>query len=308
MRTIRARSERAYTPLGVDVSLAGKTLFITGASRGIGHAIAMRAARDGANVAVAAKTTAPHPKLAGTIYSAAEDIERAGGKALPLVVDVRDEASVVAAARQCADKFGGIDICINNASAINLSATEDIDMRRYDLIQQINTRGTFVTSRACLPYLKKAANPHILTLSPPLDLRPQWFADHLAYSLSKFGMSLCMLGLAQEYRADGIACNALWPRTTIATAAVEFALGGEAMMRRSRKPDIVADAAHAILMRPARQCTGNFFIDDAVLFEAGVRDFTSYSVDPAAILIGDLFVGADASAPPGVKVEFMRGG
>jgi citronellol/citronellal dehydrogenase len=290
------------------VSLAGKTLFITGASRGIGHAIAMRAARDGANVAVAAKTTEPHPKLAGTIYSAAEDIERAGGKALPLVVDVRDEASVVAAARQCADKFGGIDICINNASAINLGATENIDMRRYDLIQQINTRGTFVTSRACLPYLKQAANPHILTLSPPLDLRPQWFADHLAYSLSKYGMSLCMLGLAQEYRADGIACNALWPRTTIATAAVEFALGGEAMMRRSRKPDIVADAAHAILMRPARQCTGNFFIDDAVLFEAGVRDFTPYSVDPSAILIGDLFVAADASAPPGVKVEFMRGG
>lgn len=289
------------------MSLAGKTLFITGASRGIGHAIAMRAARDGANVAVAAKTTEPHPKLAGTIYSASEDIERAGGKALPLVVDVRDEASVVAAARQCADKFGGIDICVNNASAINLGATEAIDMRRYDLIQQINTRGTFVTSRACLPYLKKAANPHILTLSPPLDLRPQWFADHLAYSLSKYGMSLCMLGLAQEYRADGIACNALWPRTTIATAAVEFALGGEAMMRRSRKPDIVADAAHAILMRPARQCTGNFFIDDAVLFEAGVRDFTPYSVDPAAILIGDLFVGADASAPPGVKVEFMRG-
>ncbi len=165
-----------------------------------------------------------------------------------------------------------------------------------------------MTSRACLPYLKKAANPHILTLSPPLDLRPQWFADHLAYSLSKYGMSLCMLGLAQEYRADGIACNALWPRTTIATAAVEFALGGEAMMRRSRKPDIVADAAHAILMRPARQCTGNFFIDDAVLFEAGVRDFTPYSVEPSAILIGDLFVGADASAPPGVKVEFMRGG
>ena len=290
------------------MSLAGKTLFITGASRGIGHAIALRAARDGANIAIAAKTTEPHPKLAGTIYSAAGDIERAGGKALPLVVDVRDEASVVAAVRQCADKFGGIDICINNASAINLGATEDIDMRRYDLIQQINTRGTFVTSRACLPYLKKAANPHILTLSPPLALRPQWFADHLAYSLSKYGMSLCMLGLAQEYREEGIACNALWPRTTIATAAVEFALGGEAMMRRSRKPDIVADAAHAILMRPARQCTGNFFIDDAVLFEAGVRDFTPYSVDPSAILIGDLFVAADAAAPPGVKVEFMRGG
>jgi citronellol/citronellal dehydrogenase len=290
------------------VSLAGKTLFITGASRGIGHAIALRAARDGANIAVAAKTTAPHPKLPGTIYTAAEDIERAGGKALALVVDVRDEASVIAAVRQCADKFGGIDICINNASAINLSATEQIDMRRYDLIHQINTRGTFVTSRACLPYLKKAANPHILTLSPPLDLRPQWFADHLAYSLSKYGMSLCMLGLAQEYRAAGIACNALWPRTTIATAAVEFALGGEAMMRRSRKPDIVADAAHVILNKPARECSGNFFIDDAVLFAAGVREFAPYSVDATATLIADLFVAPDSPLPPGVKVEFMRGG
>jgi citronellol/citronellal dehydrogenase len=290
------------------VSLAGKTLFITGASRGIGHAIAVRAARDGANIAVAAKTTEPHPKLPGTIYSAAEDIERAGGKALPLAVDVRDEASVIAAARQCADKFGGIDICINNASAINLGATEQIDMRRYDLLQQIHTRGTFVTSRACLPYLKQAANPHILTLSPPPDLRPQWFADHLAYTLSKYGMSLCMLGLAHEYRAAGIACNALWPRTTIATAAVEFALGGEAMMRRSRKPDIMADAAHVILTKPARECSGNFFIDDAVLYAAGVRDFAPYSVDASATLIGDLFVAADAPLPPGVTVEFMRGG
>ena len=288
------------------MSLAGKTLFITGASRGIGLAIALRAARDGANVAVAAKTTEPHPKLAGTIYSAAQDIERAGGRALPLTVDVRDEASVAAAVRQCAEHFGGIDVCINNASAINLSGTEQIEMRRYDLIQQINTRGTFVTSRACIPYLKRAANPHVLTLSPPLDLRPQWFADHLPYSLSKFGMSLCMLGMAQEYRSAGIACNTLWPRTTIATAAVEFALGGQAMMRRSRKPEIVADAAHVILNRPARECSGQFFIDDSVLYEAGVRDFAPYSVERGAALIADLFIGRDAVAPPGVTVEFLR--
>jgi citronellol/citronellal dehydrogenase len=288
------------------VSLAGKTLFITGASRGIGLAIALRAARDGANIAIAAKTTEPHPKLPGTIYTAAADIERAGGKALALAADVRDEASVTAAARRCAETFGGIDVCINNASAINLAPTEQIDMRRFDLIQQINTRGTFVTSRACLPYLKEARNPHILTLSPPLDLRPKWFAGHLAYSLSKYGMSLCMLGLAEEYRPAGIACNALWPRTTIATAAVEFALGGPQMMRRSRKPQIVADAAHAILERPARECTGQFLIDDSVLYESGVRDFTPYSVDPAAVLLGDLFIDATSPAPPGVQVEFMR--
>jgi citronellol/citronellal dehydrogenase len=288
------------------VSLAGKTLFITGASRGIGLAIALRAARDGANIAIAAKTAEPHPKLAGTIYSAAREIEQAGGRALPLVVDVRDEASVAAAVRQCADGFGGIDICINNASAINLASVEQIDMRRYDLIQQINTRGTFVTSRACLPYLKQAANPHILTLSPPLDLRPKWFAGHLPYSLSKYGMSLCMLGLAEEYRAHGIACNALWPRTTIATAAVEFALGGPQMMRRSRKPEIVADAAHLILERPARECTGRFFIDDTVLAESGVRDFARYSVEPGAVLLGDLFIDAATPAPAGVTVEFLR--
>ena len=287
------------------MSLSGKTLFITGASRGIGLAIALRAARDGANIAIAAKTTEPHPKLPGTIYSAAEQIERAGGKALPLAVDVRDEASVVAAVRQCAQVFGGIDICVNNASAINLAPTEQIEMRRYDLIQQINTRGTFVTSRACMPYLKQAANPHVLTLSPPLDLQPKWFAGHLAYSLSKYGMSLCMLGLAQEYRAAGIACNALWPRTTIATAAVEFALGGAAMMRRSRKPEIVADAAHVILNRPARECTGQFFIDDSVLYEAGVRDFAVYSVEPGGALLADLFIDRSASAPPGVTLEFL---
>ncbi len=288
------------------MSLAGKTLFITGASRGIGLAIALRAARDGANIAIAAKTTEPHPKLAGTIYSAAEQIERAGGKALPLAVDVRDEASVVAAVRQCAQVFGGIDICVNNASAIALAPTEQIEMRRYDLIQQINTRGTFVTSRACLPYLKQAANPHLLTLSPPLDLQPKWFAGHLAYSLSKYGMSLCMLGLAQEYRAAGIACNALWPRTTIATAAVEFALGGAAMMRRSRKPEIVADAAYVILNKPSRECTGQFFIDDAVLYETGLRDFEAYSVEPGGTLLADLFIDRSASAPPGVRLEFLR--
>jgi len=288
------------------VSLAGKTLFITGGSRGIGLAIALRAARDGANIAIAAKTAEPHAKLPGTIYSAAEQIEQAGGHALPLRVDVRDEAEVLGAARQCAERFGGIDICINNASAINLASILQIDMRRYDLIQQINTRGTFITSRACLPYLQKAANPHILTLSPPLDLRPKWFAGHLAYSLSKYGMSLCMLGLAEEYRAAGIACNALWPRTTIATAAVEFALGGVEMMRRSRKPEIVADAAYVILNRPARECTGQFFIDDTVLAEAGVRDFAPYSVEPGHPLLGDIFIDATSPAPPGVQVDFMR--
>jgi citronellol/citronellal dehydrogenase len=287
------------------VSLKGKTLFITGASRGIGLAIALRAARDGANVAVAAKTAAPHPKLAGTIHTAAAEIERAGGKALALVVDVREEATVEAAARACAERFGGIDICVNNASAINLAPIEQIEMRRYDLIQQINTRGTFVTTRACLPYLKRAANPHVLTLSPPLDLKPQWFAPHLAYALSKYGMSLCMLGMAQEYRAAGVACNALWPRTTIATAAVEFALGGAAMMRRSRRPEIVADAAHVVLTRPARECTGRFLIDDSVLYEAGVRDFGPYSVEPGATLLADIFVGRDSAPPPGVMLEYM---
>jgi citronellol/citronellal dehydrogenase len=271
------------------MSLAGKTLFVTGASRGIGLAIALRAARDGANIAIAAKTAEPHPKLPGTIFSAARDIELAGGRALALTVDVRDEASVAAAVSRCVEKFGGIDVCINNASAISLAPIEQIEMRRYDLLQQINTRGTFVTSRACLPHLRKAPNPHILTLSPPLDLRPKWFAPHLAYSLSKYGMSLCVLGLAEEYRAAGIACNALWPRTTIATAAVEFALGGAEMMRRSRTPQIVADAAHVILNRPARGCTGQFFI-----------------VAPGAKLLGDLFIDAASPAPPGVEVEFLR--
>jgi citronellol/citronellal dehydrogenase len=288
------------------VSLAGKTLFITGASRGIGLAIALRAARDGANVAVAAKTDAPHPKLAGTIHTAAAEIERAGGQALALVVDVRDEEMVGAAVRRCAERFGGIDICVNNASALNLATTEQIEMRRYDLIQQINTRGTFVTTRACLPYLKRAANPHVLTLSPPLELRPRWLAEHLPYSLSKYGMSMCMLGMAEEFRADGIACNSLWPRTTIATAAVEFLLGGSGVLRRSRRPEIVADAAYVIVNRPARECTGQFFIDDSVLYEAGVRDFSRYSVEPGAPLLADLFIAPESDAPPGVRVEFPR--
>lgn len=287
------------------LSLSGKTLFITGASRGIGLAIALRAARDGANIAIAAKTAVPHPKLPGTIHSAAEAIRAAGGRALPLVVDVREEASVLAAVTRCVAEFGGIDACVNNASAINLAPTEQIEMRRYDLIQQINTRGTFLTTRTCLPHLKRAANPHVLTLSPPLSLQPRWFAPHLAYSLSKYGMSLCMLGLAEEYRAAGIACNALWPRTTIATAAVEFALGGAAMLRRSRRPEIVADAAHVILTRPARECTGQFFIDDAVLYEAGVRDFGPYSVEPGGPLLADLFIDRSLAPPPGVELQYL---
>lgn len=284
------------------MTLSGKTLFITGASRGIGLAIALRAARDGANVAIAAKTAEPHPKLAGTVYTAAKKIEESGGRALPLVVDVRDESSVTNAVAQTVDRFGGIDICVNNASAINLARSVDIDMKRFDLIHQVNVRGTFVTSRACVPHLRRSANPHILTLSPPLNLRPDWFAAHLPYSLSKYGMSMVVLGMAEEFRVDGIACNALWPRTTIATAAVEFALGGEPLMRRSRRPEIMADAAHAILTRPSRQNTGRFMIDDEVLAEEGVTDFDRYRCDPTQALAIDLFVDPDANLPEGVSL------
>lgn len=281
------------------MTLAGKTIFITGGSRGIGLAIALRAARDGANVIIAAKTAEPHPKLPGTIFTAAEEIERSGGTAMPLLLDVRDEAGVEAAVAQAAERFGGIDACINNASAINLSTTEAIDAKRFDLIQQINVRGTFLVSRACIPYLRKSSNPHILTLSPPLDLRPEWFGQHLAYSMSKYGMSMVMLGLAEELRGDGIACNALWPRTTIATAAVEFALGGEAMMRRSRRPEIMADAAHAILTRPSREFNGRFMIDDDMLALDGVHDFRVYSVEPGAELTPDIFIDPTAPLPAG---------
>lgn len=283
--------------------LAGKTLFITGASRGIGLAIALRAARDGANVAIAAKTTEPHPKLPGTIYSAAEAIEAAGGQALPLVVDVRDEEQVKAAVAQAAERFGGIDACINNASAINLAKSEAIELKRFDLIQQINMRGTFVVSRACIPYLRRSANPHILALSPPLTMRADWFAQHLPYTMSKYGMSMVMFGLAEELREAGIACNALWPRTTVATAAVEFALGGEAMMRQSRSPEIMADAAYAILCRPARSFSGNFVLDEDVLAAEGVSDFDRYRNDPSSALLPDIFVDPDAPLPPGSRYD-----
>ena len=284
------------------MSLKGQTLFITGASRGIGLAIALRAARDGANVAIAAKTERPHPKLAGTIHSAAEQIEQAGGRALPLVVDVRDEAAVVAAVERAAAHFGGLDICVNNASAIQLSGTLATEMKRYDLMSQVNVRGTFLVSKTCIPHLKRSSNPHLLMLAPPLDMNPRWFAPHLAYSIAKFGMSLCVLGLAAELMADGIAVNALWPRTIIATAAIEFALGGPEAMRRARTPDILADAAYVIFNQPARQFTGNFLIDDTLLYENGVRDFDRYRVDPTVPLALDLYVPEDAPLPPTVTL------
>ncbi len=284
------------------MSLKGKTLFVTGASRGIGLAIALRAARDGANVALAAKTEKPHPKLPGTIHSAAEEIEKAGGRALPLAVDVRDEAAVVAAVERTVAQFGGIDICVNNASAISLTGTLRTEMKRYDLMNQVNARGTFLVSKTCIPHLRRAENPHILMLCPPLDLNPRWFAPHLAYSLAKFGMSLCVLGMAEELRADGIACNALWPRTIIATAAIEFALGGQEALRRARKPEILADAAYVIFNQPARQFTGNFLLDDTLLHEHGVRDFDRYRVDPTVPLVLDLYVAEDAPLPPTVTL------
>jgi len=284
------------------MSLNGKTLFITGASRGIGLAIALRAARDGANVAIAAKTAEPHPKLPGTIFTAAEEIEKAGGKALPLIVDVRDEANVLEAVEKTAATFGGIDICVNNASAISLTGTEATDMKRYDLMNQINARGTFLTSKACIPHLKKAANPHVLMLSPPLDMNPRWFAGHVAYSMAKFGMSMCVLGMAEEYRADGIAFNALWPRTGIATAAIKFALAGDEGMKQCRTVEIMADAAHAIFVKTARDFTGNFLIDDSLLYAEGVRDFDQYRVDKTARLMPDFFVPENDVPPPGVVI------
>jgi len=285
------------------MSLAGKTLFVTGASRGIGLAIALRAARDGANVAIAAKTAEPHPKLPGTIYTAAEEIEAAGGKALPLIVDVREEASVLAAVEQTVQRFGGIDICVNNASAIQLTGTLQTDMKRYDLMHQINARGTYLTSKACLPHLKQAANPHVLMLSPPLDMSPRWFGTHVAYTMAKFGMSMCVLGMAEEFKGDGVAFNALWPRTGIATAAIKNALAGEEGMRRCRTPDIMADAAYAIFNRNAREFSGNFLIDDTFLYGEGVRDFDQYRVDPTQPLMPDFFVPESSKPPPGAGLE-----
>ncbi|MCA3563517.1 MAG: NAD(P)-dependent oxidoreductase [Methylocystis sp.] len=283
------------------MSLNSKTLFITGASRGIGLAIGLRAARDGANVVIAAKTAEPHPKLEGTIYTAAEAIIAAGGKALPLVVDVRDEESVKAAIARTVETFGGLDIVVNNASAINLSSTEAVDMKRYDLMNQINTRGTFMVSKFAIPHLAKAANPHILMLSPPLDMSEKWFAPHLAYSIAKYGMSLCVLGFAGELRGKGIAVNALWPRTTIATAAVNNLLGGDALMKASRTPDILADAAYMIFTTPSRELTGQFLIDDTFLVSRGVTEFDHYRVDPTQPLAPDFFVPADSKPPVNLK-------
>ena len=272
------------------MSLAGKTLFITGASRGIGLAIGLRAARDGANVVIAAKTAEPNPKLPGTIYTAAEDINQAGGKGLGVMCDIRFEDQIAAAVKQAVDTFGGIDILVNNASAISLTNTEHTPMKRFDLMHQINTRGTFAASQACLPYLKKAANPHILNISPPLNMEERWFAPHVAYTMAKFGMSMCVLGMAGELRRDGIAVNALWPRTAIATAAVKNLLGGDFAIRGSRKPEIMGDAAHAIFEKPSRDYTGKFLIDDEVLAAEGVTDLSGYAVDPTAQLLPDYFI------------------
>jgi citronellol/citronellal dehydrogenase len=270
--------------------LRGKTMLMSGGSRGIGLAIALRAARDGANVTLLAKTAVPHPRLSGTIHTAAEEIEAAGGQALAVVGDVRDERAVDDAVERTVARFGGIDVVVNNASAIDVSPSATIAMKRYDLMQAVNTRGTFLLSRISVPYLREAANPHVLTLSPPLSLDPRWYGPHLAYTLAKFGMSMCTLGMASEHADAGIAFNSLWPRTIIATAAVRNVLGGEAAMARSRRPEIVADAAHHILTRPARTTTGNFFIDDEVLAEAGVTDLSGYAYADDAELLPDLFL------------------
>jgi citronellol/citronellal dehydrogenase len=277
------------------MSLKGKTLFITGGSRGIGLAIGLKAAADGANIVIAAKTVEPHPKLEGTIHTAAAEIAKAGGRALPLAVDVRDDSAVQAAIDEAVAKFGGIDIVVNNASAINLAPVAATEMRRYDLMQQINARGTFMVSKFAIPYLARAANPHILMLSPPLDMAEKWFAPHTAYSMAKFGMSLVVLGLAGELRGK-VAVNALWPRTTIATAAIKNLLGGDAIMRQSRTPEILAEAAYRIFHKP-RSFTGNFLIDDTFLASEGVSNFDQYRVDPSQPLQVDFFV-PDSSPPP----------
>ncbi len=279
------------------MDLRGKTLFITGASRGIGLEIALRAARDGANIAIAAKTAEPHPKLPGTIYSAADEIRAAGGNALALICDIRHEDQVQAAVDKTVAEFGGIDICINNASAIFLAGTLQTPMKRFDLMHDVNARGTFLVSQSCLPHLLKAQNPHILTLSPPLDMQPKWFGGHLAYSMAKFAMSMAVLGMAEEFRSAGIGVNALWPRTVIATAAVKNLLGGVALVRASRKPEILADAAHIILTRRAAEFSGNFCIDDTLLAECGVKNFDHYRVDPHSRLQIDFFIPDDSEPP-----------
>ena len=289
------------------MTLAGKTLFISGASRGIGLAIALKAARDGANIAIAAKTADPNPKLPGTIFSAAAEIEKAGGKALAIQCDIRFEDQVAAAVKAAADKFGGIDICVNNASAISLTGVLETEMKRFDLMSQVNSRGTFLVSKLCLPYLLKAQNPHVLMLSPPLDMQAKWFAGHTAYSMAKYGMSMCVLGLAAEF-AGRVAVNALGPRTAIATAAVHNYLGGDETLRQCRKPEIVADAAHAIFGKPAKSFSGNFLIDDSFLAGEGVTDFDQYRVDSSRPLLADFFVPDTAVPPKGVTLAPLTQG
>ena len=272
------------------MSLKGRTLFITGASRGIGKAIGLRAAKDGANVVIAAKTVEAHPKLPGTIFTAAEEMEAAGGRALAVAVDIRDEDQVKAAVERACETFGGIDILVNNASAIDLRGTLALPVKKWDLMHGVNARGTWVCSKLCLPHLLKAENPHILNISPPLNFEARWFAPHVAYTMAKFGMSLCVLGMAEEFREQGVAVNALWPRSTIATAAVMNLLGGQDLVDRSRTPEIMADAAHAVLTRPSRKCTGNFLVDEDVLRTEGVTDFDHYAVKPGMDLMPDFFV------------------
>lgn len=286
-----------------DAPLKGKTIFITGASRGIGHAIAIAAAKQGANVAIAAKSTKAHPKLEGTIFTAAKDVEAAGGKALPLRMNIRDEAHVKDAIEKTVEAFGGIDIVVNNASAISLTKIDKTEMKKFDLMHQVNSRGTYMVSKYAVPHLRNSANPHILTLSPPLDMQAKWFAGNVAYSMAKFGMSMVVLGLAGELKDDNIAVNALWPRTTIATAAIKNILGGEALMMASRTPQIVADAAMAIFAKPAQELTGQFIIDDTFLYEQGERDFDQYRVDPTQALMPDFFVPENSIPPVSLKAQ-----
>lgn len=272
------------------MTLRGITLFITGASRGIGHAIGLRAAQEGANVVIAAKTEAEHPKLPGTIYSAAEDFEKAGGKALPVVCDIRSDEQVIQAVNKAVETFGGIDILVNNASAINLSNTEKIEMKRFDLMHGVNARGTFICSKYCLPHLKKSANPHVLNISPPLNMSPKWFAGNVAYTMAKYGMSMCTLGMAEELREYGIAVNSLWPETAIATAAVKNLLGGDEAIKGSRKPEIMAEAARLLFLRESKSCTGNFFLDVEILHQEGVHDLSRFAVSPGEKLVRDFFL------------------
>jgi citronellol/citronellal dehydrogenase len=283
------------------MSLKGRVLFITGGSRGIGLEIGKRAAQDGAKVVLAAKTAEPHPKLPGTIFTAAEEIIGAGGEALPLVLDVRDEQNVRDAVEQTVSHFGGIDICVNNASAISLTNTPDTDMKRYDLMHQINGRGTYLVSKYCIPHLKNSNKAHILNLAPPLDMKPKWFGPHLAYTMAKFTMSMCVLGMAEELKPDRIAVNGLWPRTAIATAAVKNVLGGEELMNISRTPEIMADAAYEIFIQDPSSFTGNFCIDDLILYEAGIRDFSKYADVPFDKLALDFFLPDDTPLPSEIK-------